>query len=299
MPLKLVATPTKARRTETYTLPESWEKSIDGWVRWLRMTGMMPNSIALRRCHIRCIARRSETDNPAEVTLTTLVELCGEPGWSNDYRKSMRSSLRSFFEWALGQNLIAHNPASSLPTVAETPPNPRPATDRVWFDLLANATPRVQLMARLAGEAGMRRAEVACAHYDDLLEDINGYSIIVHGKGGKQRVVPITDALAAAISDHCAKGYLFPSCDKKGRDTGTHLTARYVGTLVGDLMPPGWTMHKLRHRFATRGHGGTGNLMAVKEALGHASVGTTQRYVAVSQKDIRAVSEAAFKATPQ
>lgn len=52
-------------------------------------------------------------------------------------------------------------------------------------------------------------------------------------------------------------------------------------------------MHKLRHRFGTRGYAGTGNLRAVQEALGHASVATTQRYVAVSARDVRAVSEAA------
>ncbi|EUA18515.1 phage integrase family protein [Mycobacterium xenopi 3993] len=52
-------------------------------------------------------------------------------------------------------------------------------------------------------------------------------------------------------------------------------------------------MHKLRHRYATRGYAGTGNLRAVQEALGHASVATTQRYTAVSAREIRAVAEAA------
>jgi site-specific recombinase XerC len=49
----------------------------------------------------------------------------------------------------------------------------------------------------------------------------------------------------------------------------------------------------LRHRFASRGYAGTGNLRAVQEALGHASIATTQRYTAVSRDDVRAVSEAA------
>jgi site-specific recombinase XerC len=53
-------------------------------------------------------------------------------------------------------------------------------------------------------------------------------------------------------------------------------------------MPPGWSMHKLRHRFATRGYAGTGDLLAVKEALGHASVATTQLYTAVPRKGVRA-----------
>ena len=141
-------------------------------------------------------------------------------------------------------------------------------------------------MARLAGEAGLRRAEVAQAHRDDLIEDLTGWSLIVHGKGGKQRVVPLTDSLATTIREHPA-GWLFP-----GRDNG-HLSAGHVGITISRLMPPGWSMHKLRHRYATRGFAGTGNLRAVQVALGHASVATTQRYVAVSSADLRAVSEAA------
>lgn len=143
-------------------------------------------------------------------------------------------------------------------------------------------------MARLAGEAGLRRAEVAQVHTDDLLTDRDGAQLIVHGKGGKQRVVGITSSLADAIHRECPSGgYVFP-----GQIDG-HVSPDYVGKLVSRLMPPGWSIHKLRHRYATRGYAGTHNLRAVQEALGHASVATTQRYTAVSAREIRLVSEAA------
>jgi integrase len=299
MPLELVPPDPSAKPKQTYDLPPDWERSIENWLRWLRLTGISANSIKLRRSHIRVIARRSKTEHPGMVDLAMLVELCGNAGWSNDYRKSMRSSLVSYFEWAVSQKLTHVNPAEGLPRVPESKPNPKPATDSVWFEALEKATPRLRLMVRLAGEAGMRRAEVACCHYDDLLEDINGFSLIVHGKGGKQRVVPITDSLARAIKEHCGSGYLFPAVDKWGHIKEGHLTPEYIGVIVGKLMPKGWTMHKLRHRYATRGHAGTGNLRAVQEALGHVSVATTQKYVAVAQRDIRAVSEAAYKPTPE
>lgn len=54
----------------------------------------------------------------------------------------------------------------------------------------------------------------------------------------------------------------------------------YVGALISRLLPPGYTLHKLRHLYATRGYAGTGNLIAVKEALGYSSVATAQAYVA-------------------
>ena len=136
----------------------------------------------------------------------------------------------------------------------------------------------------------MRRAEVAVVHRDDLMEDLTGWSILVHGKGGTQRLVPIPDELAEAIAEFCPHGgYLFP-----GNDDG-HLSAHYVGKLVGDLMPPGWSMHKLRHRYATKGLAATGDLLAVRDALGHASVATTQLYTKVVGDKVRRVSEAAAK----
>ena len=290
-------TPVQPAHRQQYSLPDEWEQAVDNWIRWMRLSGMSPRSLDLRRGHVRSIARRSHTTHPSDIDLGVLVELCGDPGWSNDHRKNLRTSLLSFFEWCLGQKLVTHNPAEGLPKVRESAPNPKPATDEVWFNLLNKSDKRVRLMALLAGEAGMRRAEVATAHRDDLLHDVNGYSIIVHGKGGKQRVVPITEHLAIAILEHCdgRGGYLFPAVDRWGNTIGVHVTPEHVGKLVGDLMPAGWSMHKLRHRYATMGHAGTGNLRAVQEALGHVSVATTQKYVATSKADLRAVSNAAYK----
>ncbi|MEC4838196.1 tyrosine-type recombinase/integrase [Mycobacteroides chelonae] len=77
-------------------------------------------------------------------------------------------------------------------------------------------------------------------------------------------------------------GWLFP-----GNDNG-HLSPRWVGTLCAKVMPEVWTMHKLRHRFATRAYRATRNIRAVQRLLGHASVATTQIYTAVDDHEMRA-----------
>jgi len=297
--LALVGQKPVRKHAQTYQLPAPWEAAVEGWLNWLRMGGIAKSTIYCRRGHIRYIARRSNTEHPREVTLAILVEVCSEKPWSNDHRKGVRTSLVGFFEWCVAQGITQANPAAPLPHVKESQPKPRPATDSIWFALLDKATPRERIMALLAGEAGMRRAEVAVAHSDDLIEDLDGWAIIVHGKGGKQRVVPLTDSLAKEIRDYCREaGYLFPGIDRWGNSISDHVSVANVGIIISRLMPPTWTMHKLRHRFATRGHGGTGNLRAVQEALGHVSVATTQKYVATSRAEIRAVSEAAHKSRP-
>lgn len=272
-------------------LDADWESAITGWANLLKTAGASPQTIRMRK-GVAAMVARNIGRTLAEVSEDDIIGLCGARNWSNDYRRGVRTTLVQFFDWAVFHGRHpGPNPARVLPKVAESKPRPRPVGDDMWIQLLADAPPREALMARLAAEAGLRRAEVAQVHKDDLIEEPDGWSLVVHGKGGKQRIVPIKAALADAIRSHrhgwSPEGFLFP-----GSHNG-HLTPEHVGVLISRLLPAGWSMHKLRHRYASRGFQGTGNIRAVQEALGHASVATTQRYTAVSGRDVRAVSEAA------
>jgi integrase/recombinase XerC len=54
------------------------------------------------------------------------------------------------------------------------------------------------------------------------------------------------------------------------------------------VLPNGWTLHTLRHRFATRAYRGSRNLRAVQVLMGHSSIATTERYLACDDNEIRA-----------
>jgi site-specific recombinase XerD len=272
----------------SYTLPDTWEAAVDGWMTYLIAAGTSAATRKTRRAHVRRVARELDAADPRDVTADELLKILGRPGFSIEHRRGVRASLASFYHWCLKTGVVAADPTLELPSIRAAVGAPKPATDEMWRALLATADPRTALMARLACEAGLRRAEVACVHSDDLNAGIGGAELIVHGKGAKQRVVPITVTLAAAIVKAVPfGGFLFP-----GKIDG-HMSADRVGHLVSKVMPKGWSMHKLRHRAATRGFAGTGNLRAVQEFLGHTSVATTQRYVAIAARDIRAVAEAA------
>jgi integrase len=272
----------------SYSLPEPWEAAVTGWLTWLVAAGSSPATRRTRRAHIRGVARQLRAAHPRDVTAIDLIGVLGKPGHSSEHRRGLRASLISFFKWCRSAGVVETDPALELPTIRAAVASPRPATDDIWQQILNTADTRTVLMARLAGEAGLRRAEVAKVHTNDLISGGDGMQLIVHGKGAKQRVVPITVSLATAITAARPEGgFVFP-----GHIDG-HMSPEHVGWLVGKVMPPGWSMHKLRHRFATRGYAGTGNLRAVQEALGHASVATTQRYTAVSAREVRSVSEAA------
>jgi integrase len=272
----------------SYLLPGEWDAAINGWLTWLVAAGTSPATRRTRRAHVRSVARELAAAHPRDISSLHLITILGRPDCSIEHRRGLRASLASFYRWCTESGIVTDDPTSTLPTVRAAIGAPKPATDEIWRQLLASADQRTRLMARLACEAGLRRAEVASVHADDLNQGIDGAELIVHGKGGKQRVVPITVTLADEIAAACPHGgFLFP-----GKIDG-HISPDRVGHLVSKAMPRGWSMHKLRHRAATRGYAATGNLRAVQELLGHASVATTQRYTAVSARDIRAVVEGA------
>lgn len=282
-------------------LSPAWEDAVGGWVNWLTAAGRSKRTIRTRRGHVRAMARLTQLRHPNEVSTDHLVLCLSQREYSLEHRRAMRVSLNQFFEWCVGQNILSENPALGLPKVSESKPCPKPAPEWLWRDLLVSAGPRELLMVRLAGEAGLRREEICKVHRDDVIWDGKGYALRVSGKGGKQRVLPLTDALAEQVQrgpgvwvpPGVDTGFLFPSTDRWGNVIAPHLSADRVGRLLSDLMPPGWSGHKLRHRFATRGYAGTQNLRAVQVALGHASVATTQRYTACTEPEVRSVVEAA------
>lgn len=272
---------------QKYVLTDAWESSIGDWIVWLAAGGAPRTTQRLRRGHVRGVARRCAVAHPVEVTVAMLVRVCSAEGWSNEHRRGVRRSLVSFYEWGMAMAGFPANPAAKLPKVPGDAPNPRPCPDRIWNEVLMAAGPRERMMVRLAGELGMRRAEVAVCRREDLIEDLTGWSLLVHGKGNKQRLLPIPDEIAEAIRDFCPRGYLFP-----GSDNG-HLSPAHVGKLVGNLMPEGWSMHKLRHRFASRSLERTDDLLSLRDALGHTSVATTQIYTKVADGKVRRVVAAA------
>jgi integrase len=143
---------------------------------------------------------------------------------------------------------------------------------------------------RLAGELGLRRAEVAGLSRANLITDVHGHWLRFVGKGDKERTIPLPAGLAVelvALIDSTAGDYAFPGIGGRG-----HMTPHWMGTLVSRLLPDGYTMHKLRHRAGTEAYRRSGNdIYLASKLLGHASVVTTQAYVAADLSRLRSVVE--------
>ncbi|MGV7526662.1 tyrosine-type recombinase/integrase [Mycobacterium kansasii] len=264
--------------------PEAWRRDVDDYLICLAAGGQRKSTIRLRRANL-CVAARGLGCPPGEVTAEQLVNWLGkQQHLSQEARKSYRTTLRGFFVWLYEMGRVPVYIGDALPVVRVPKAPPRPASDEAWQAALANADRRTELMLRLAGEAGLRRAEIAQVHTADLMD---GGALLVHGKGGKNRVVPISTYLVALIRQAPA-GWLFPNTPDR------HLTPEHVGKIISRALPDNWTAHTLRHRMASRAFHGSRNIRAVQALLGHESILTTERYVAICDDEIRAAAACAW-----
>jgi integrase/recombinase XerC len=123
-----------------------------------------------------------------------------------------------------------------------------------------------------------------------------GEALLIRGKGGKERLVPVLPVAREAVERYLslcplalpAEGPLFIGL------RGGRLSPRAVQALMRRLrsglgLPATATPHALRHSFATHLLGAGGDLRAIQELLGHASLSTTQRYTEVDAEHLLAV----------
>lgn len=274
----------RMKHTNAAPVPDDWADLIDRFLATLATGGQSPTTIHARRQHLGFLARRIGRA-PHEVDAETLIVWCAEQAWAPESRRGRSNTFRYFWRWA---ERVGVMPDASvlLPKVRATPGIPRPTPDRVYMKAIMRSDVRTRLILRLAAECGLRRGEIALAHSDDMIDDFVGWSLLVHGKGNKDRVVPLTNGIANELND-LDDGFFFP-----GQIAG-HLSPRRVGELATDTLDGIWTLHTLRHRFATRTYQIDHDVFAVQELLGHASAETTRRYVQTDRSRLRALVELA------
>lgn len=264
--------------------PVPWRESINGWTDTLRSAGLSAQTIKSRRYKMVHLAALLMPSGPKDVTTEQIVQAFARQQWKPETRKAYRNTISSFFRWLHKSGRRSDDPSLDVPRVKKPHAHPRPCPDRYIAAAMEKATSSEKLMIRLGAECGLRRGEIARVHSDDVVADNAGRSLIVRGKGDKQRIVPLPDDLAGIIMD--ARGYLFP-----GR-FGGHVEESYIGDHISRLLPDGYAAHTLRHRFATTAYAATHDLFVVAELLGHESVETTEHYVAMPDGRLREATAA-------
>lgn len=238
--------------------------------------------------------------------LRRFIAYLGTKGLSRRSIARKASAVRSLLRWALLQGLITTDPSRELAVPRLDKPLPRVLSEGeaiALCELPPDDTPtglRDRAILELLYGSGLRVSELCGLDVDDV--DLRGGSLVVMGKGRKERKLPMTEPCRKALDLYLREGrapLLRGAEDVKGAvflgQRGGRLGARAVRAMLTRYLtlegaaPMG--PHGLRHSFATHllDHGA--DLRAVQELLGHASLQTTQVYTHVSTERLRAVYE--------
>ncbi len=218
------------------------------------------------------------------------------------------SVVRGFFRW-LARDGRGDNPALAA---LRTPRVPRSVPKAITAEEAIDSVDTVAELARqdwigkrdtailtLLYGCGLRIGEALALTRRQA--PVAGQEMLrVTGKGRKQRLVPLLPAVIEAVADylaHCPY-VLAPEAPMFRGARGRPLNARRVQERMAQLrallgLPETATPHALRHSFATHLLAGGGDLRAIQELLGHASLSTTQRYTDVDVASLLTVYEQA------
>ena len=210
------------------------------------------------------------------------------------------SALRGFYKFLMMEKIISHNPTANLELPKRTRTLPKfLSIDEIEL-LISSAgdiknSIRLRAMIELLYASGLRVSELCELPMTGVLGD----KLLIHGKGAKERLVPMHDAAIHALNKWLdARGdneskYVFPSNGKTGHITrdGFFKILKKCAILAG-IDPNRVSPHVLRHSFASNLLAGGANLRAIQTMLGHEDISTTQIYTHVMPHELMDTVEA-------
>jgi integrase/recombinase XerD len=223
------------------------------------------------------------------------------------------SAIRQFHRLLHGDGLARDNPATAIDSPRAARPLPKMISQEDVNQLADAARARVKAakakqlfkalrllcLIELLYATGLRVSELVGLTVQAARAEKD--FILVKGKGGRERLVPVSETARVTLADylaalkktgHAGSKWLFPSSGAAGHLTRQHFAlelkalAREAGLDAAKLSP-----HVLRHGFASHLLEGGADLRAVQQMLGHADISTTQIYTHVQAERLREVVE--------
>ena len=259
------------------------------------------------------------TDNKSSLALASQRDVeaylvwCDAQGLAKSTRARRLSAVKQLYRFAFEERLRQDNPAISIKGPGRDQRLPKTLSEEEVDRLLDAARQsarnirdrtRNTCLMELLYATGMRVSELVSLPVAAARGDPN--MLLIKGKGGKERVVPLTTPARAALSEWLtlrdkaeeadrARGiapssFLFPSGGKLG-----HLTRHRFYSLIKELSvqagvsPSKVTPHTLRHAFATHLLANGADLRAIQTLLGHADVATTEIYTHVLEERLKSL----------
>jgi integrase len=205
----------------------------------------------------------------------------GNPRWDAKTRETYWMHMVGFFRWVADpdtQDGLDFDPSARLRRPRVGRRLPRVASDAQLALALASLPRPADLAVALAAGVGMRASEVAAAER----EHFEGNYVRIHGKGDKQRRVPVPADVWELVAG-CPPGHLITyQCEAV---TGRWVT-RHVSLALDAVGLPRVTLHFFRGSYATRLRRSGADSLVIQRLLGHATLEMTRKYVEMEDGDL-------------
>ena len=290
-----------------------WDRIIERHLDRLRVErGLGNNSVQayardLREFQQHCRDHEIEPGALKARTVSGYLEAMGRRGMSVASQRRHLASIRGLAREMIDQEILEHDPAAAIKLRPHPRALPRTLGRRdleMLLDAIDTATlrgKRDRAMLELAYGCGLRVSELVGLRAGQV--NVAERIVIVLGKGGKERIVPIGSAAVRALRNYLAAREEAPRKKTRAARPSPALFTSRLGramTRQGFFKAlKGWTVaeprlswvspHTLRHCFATHLLEGGADLRAVQEMLGHSDISTTQIYTHLSRSHLRKV----------
>jgi integrase/recombinase XerD len=273
--------------------------------------GAAPNTIEAYRRDLteffKIMAGRGRTASSVTTEdIRHYITRLSDAGFAPSTAARRLSAVRQYFGFLFAEGIRQDDPTALVDSPRLGRPLPKILSEEEVEMLIAAAqeTPgpegfRLTALLELLYATGLRVSELVTLPLAAVLRDPE--VIVVRGKGGRERMVPLTDTAREAVAEYCEERdyfapagdrgiWLFPSRGKEG-----HLTRQRFGQMLKALADECGierrkvSPHVLRHAFASHllAHGA--DLRSVQKMLGHADISTTQIYTHVLDARLRAL----------
>ena len=257
---------------------------------------------------LREAGRSLKDSDPAAIR--AYLEAVEASGMARSTAARKLSAIRQFHRFLHGDWLATDNPATAIESPRTARPLPKIISEAEVEALIAAAQLRLKkAKAKMANKAlrllcllellyatGLRVSELVGLPLRAATAERD--FIMVRGKGGRERLVPVSRQARSLLSRHAAalaegeQKWLFPSSGKSGHLTRQHFALELKGLAAeAGIDQSRLSPHVLRHGFASHLLAGGADLRAVQQMLGHADISTTQIYTHVQSERLREVVE--------
>lgn len=253
------------------------------WLAWLELGGLRSRTLRDYEWATARLLRAYPDKELEQITASDIAHVLRS--FPPAGRRTKKAAYDSFFKWARKTRRLHDNPMDELPTIARTPQRTIEVFTDTEIQALTSLGENDGDLFLVLFDTGLRRGEARALQTRDC--HLSDQVLTVRdGKGGKDRLVPMTDRLVQRLADWFlldalrSTDHLWPT-----RPGGYYLQRRKP---MGDTSFIAWysrgienagvryrNPHVTRHTYATRWLRSGGRLETLSRAMGHASIRTT------------------------